>query len=388
MSGLADLKLGFIPLTDCAPLVVAKSMGFFAEEGLDVSLSREASWATIRDKVAVGALDGAHMLAPMALAAAAGASGGLTLDVGPSLIAPMALNRNGSAITVSKALAEAIRAADPQAMAEQPVSARALAKVIGERAGQGAAPLTFAVVFPYSMHNYELRYWLAQAGIDPDHDVRLVVTPPPRMVEQMRAGEIDGFCVGAPWNAVAEREGLGEIVITASTFWPGGPDKVFGVTEAWAHHYPDELRAALRALIRASAWADDAVNREDLIALLARPEHVGVAPEALARALTDEIVFHRDGAGVPRREHALWFLSQMVRWGQVSAGADLEAAADAVYRPDMFRAAALSAGPMLDPAQVFADAPGDLAPLFAGPAFDSDRAGPYATAFSIGRARA
>jgi len=388
VSGLADLKLGFIPLTDCAPLVVAKSMGFFAEEGLDVSLSREASWATIRDKVAVGALDGAHMLAPMALAAAAGASGGLTLDVGPSLIAPMALNRNGSAITVSKALAEAIRAADPQAMAEQPVSARALAKVIGERAGQGAAPLTFAVVFPYSMHNYELRYWLAQAGIDPDHDVRLVVTPPPRMVEQMRAGEIDGFCVGAPWNAVAEREGLGEIVITASTFWPGGPDKVFGVTEAWAHHYPDELRAALRALIRASAWADDAVNREDLIALLARPEHVGVAPEALARALTDEIVFHRDGAGVPRREHALWFLSQMVRWGQVSAGADLEAAADAVYRPDMFRAAALSAGPMLDPAQVFADAPGDLAPLFAGPAFDSDRAGPYATAFSIGRARA
>ncbi|MDG2531962.1 CmpA/NrtA family ABC transporter substrate-binding protein [Caulobacter endophyticus] len=387
MSGLADLKLGFIPLTDCAPLVVAKSLGFFAEEGLDVSLSREASWATIRDKVAVGALDGAHMLAPMALAAAAGASGGLTLDVGPSLIAPMALNRNGSAITVSKPLADAMRAADPEAMAAQPVSAKALAKVIAERAGQGAAPLTFAVVFPYSMHNYELRYWLAQAGIDPDKDVRLVVTPPPRMVEQMRAGEIDGFCVGAPWNAVAEREGLGEIVITASAFWPGGPDKVFGVTEAWAHHYPDELRAALRALIRASAWADDAANREDLIALLARPEHVGVAPEALVRALTDEIVFHRDAAGVPRREHALWFLSQMVRWGQVPADTDLEAAADAVYRPDMFRAAALSAGPMLDPAQVFADAPDELAPLFAGPAFDSERAGPYAAAFSIGRAR-
>lgn len=387
MSGLADLKLGFIPLTDCAPLVVAKSLGFFAEEGLDVSLSREASWATIRDKVAVGALDGAHMLAPMALAAAAGASGGLTLDVGPSLIAPMALNRNGSAITVSKALAQAMRAADPEAMGEQPASAAALAKVIAQRSGQGAAPLTFAVVFPYSMHNYELRYWLAQAGIDPDKDVRLVVTPPPRMVEQMRAGEIDGFCVGAPWNAVAEREGLGEIVIAASAFWPGGPDKVFGVTQAWAHHYPDELRAALRALIRAAAWADDAAHREDLIALLARPEHVGVAPEALARALSDEIVFHRGGAGVPRREHALWFLSQMVRWGQVSAEVDLEAAADAVYRPDMFRAAALSAGPMLDPNQVFADAPGELAPLYAGPAFDSQRAGPYAAAFSIGRAR-
>ncbi|PVM83031.1 CmpA/NrtA family ABC transporter substrate-binding protein [Caulobacter endophyticus] len=387
MSGLADLKLGFIPLTDCAPLVVAKALGFFAEEGLDVSLNREASWATIRDKVAVGALDGAHMLAPMALAAAAGASGGLTLDVGPSLIAPMALNRNGSAITVSRSLADTMRAADPQAMAGPPVSARALAKVIAERAGQGAPPLTFAVVFPYSMHNYELRYWLAQAGVDPDKDVRLVVTPPPRMVEQMRAGEIDGFCVGAPWNAVAEREGLGEIVITASAFWPGGPDKVFGVTEAWAHHYPDELRAALRALIRASAWSDDPANRDELVVLLARPEHVGVSPKVLERALADEIVFHRDGAGVPRREHALWFLSQMVRWGQVAADTDIHAVADAVYRPDMFRAAALSAGPLLDPAQAFADGPGELAPLFEGPAFDSTRAGPYATAFSIGRAR-
>ena len=388
MSGLADLKLGFIPLTDCAPLVVAKSLGFFTEEGLDVSLSREASWATIRDKVAVGALDGAHMLAPMALAAAAGATGGLTLDVGPSLIAPMALNRNGSAITVSIALADAMRAADPEAMAEQPVSARALARVIAERAGRGLPPLTFAVVFPYSMHNYELRYWLAQAGIDPDRDVRLVVTPPPRMVEQMRAGDIDGFCVGAPWNAVAVLEGLGEVLITASAFWPGGPDKVFGVTQAWAHHYPDELRAALRAMIRASAWADDPANREDLIDLLARPDHVGVAPEALARALNDEIVFHRDGAGLPRREHALWFLSQMVRWGQVAADIDLEAAADAVYRPDMFRAAALTAGPVVDPAQVFDDGPPELAPLFEGPAFDSTLAGRYAAGFSIGRARA
>lgn len=387
MSGLADLKLGFIPLTDCAPLVVAKSLGFFAEEGLDVSLSREASWATIRDKVAVGALDGAHMLAPMALAAAAGASGGLTLDVGPSLIAPMALNRNGSAITVSKGLAQAMRAADPQAMAEQPLSARALAKVIAERAGQGASPLTFAVVFPYSMHNYELRYWLAEAGIDPDRDVRLVVTPPPRMVEQMRAGDIDGFCVGAPWNAVAEHEGLGEIVITASAFWPGGPDKVFGVTEAWAHHYPDELRAALRALIRASAWADDASNRRDLVALLARREHVGVAPEVLARALADEIVFHREGAGLPRREHALWFLSQMVRWGQVAPDADLAAAADAVYRPDMFRAAALSAGPVLEPVQIFADSPPDIAPLFSGPRFDALGAAGYAERFAIAKRR-
>jgi ABC-type nitrate/sulfonate/bicarbonate transport system substrate-binding protein len=128
------------------------------------------------------------------------------------------------------------------------------------------------------MHNYALRYWLAQAGIDPDRDVRLVVTPPPRMVEHLRSGEIDGFCVGAPWNAVAVDEGLGEVLIKASQFWPGGPDKVFGVTAAWADRHGDELRAALRALIRASAWADEPGNHAELVALLSRPDHVGVEP--------------------------------------------------------------------------------------------------------------
>lgn len=384
MSGLADLKLGFMPLTDCAPLVVAQSLGFFAEEGLDVSLSREASWATIRDKVAVGELDGAHMLAPMALAAAAGASGGLTLDVGPALIAPLALNHNGSAISVSVALADAMRAVDPVAMQAKPSSARMLARVVADRAGRGLAPLTFAVVFPHSVHNYALRYWLAEAGIDPDRDVRLVVTPPPRMVEQLRAGQIDGFCVGAPWNAVAAAEGLGEMLITASAFWPAGPDKVLGVAEAWAHHYPDELRAALRALIRAAAWADEPDNRADLMALLARPEHVDVAPEALEPALSDEIVFHRGAAGLPRREHALWLLSQMARWGHVRPDVDLDAAADAVYRSDLFRAAALSAGPVVEAALAF-EQPLVLPPFYDGEQFDPTAAVAYAAAFPIRR---
>jgi len=381
VSGLADLRLGFIPLTDCAPLVVAKALGFFAEEGLEVSLSREASWATLRDKVTVGALDGAHMLAPMALASTLGVAGDAV-----SMIAPISLNLNGSAITVSTDLAVAMRQLDPEGMAQRPTTARPLAQLIEQRRARSEPPLTFAVVFTYSMHAYELRYWMAQAGIDPDRDVRLVVTPPPRMVEQLRSGLIDGFCVGAPWNAVAVQEGLGELLIKASEFWPGSPDKVFGLTALWAETYPDELRAALRALIRASVWADDRVNRGDLVELLALPQHIGAPAASIAWALESEIVFHASGAGLPRREHALWFLSQMARWGQVAPDGDFGAVADRVYRPDLYRAAVASLGPVLDPAIAFADGTG--APplvLFDGKAFTPETASAYAEGFPIRR---
>jgi NitT/TauT family transport system ATP-binding protein/nitrate/nitrite transport system substrate-binding protein len=385
VSGLSDLRLGFIPLTDCAPLAAAQALGFFEEEGLNVELVREASWATIRDKVAVGLLDGAHMLAPMALSAT------MSANVGGegAILAPMALNQNGSAVTVSIALAEAIRAVDPDALTRTPVTAASLAKVIADRRARGQGPLTFAVVFPYSMHNYLLRYWLAQGGIDPDRDVRLVVIPPPRMVEQMRAGAIDGFCVGAPWNVVAETGGVGRILIAASQFWPGGPDKVLGVTTELATQRPDELRACLRAVMRAAAWADEAENRETLIELLARPDRIGAAPAAIGRALESEIVFHRDAAGLPRREHGLWFLSQMTRWGQIGAEHDLQALVDRVYRPDLYREAALSLGPILEPALAFADAAGPAeARLFDGRAFDPKAVRAYAAAFDIHRAPA
>jgi NitT/TauT family transport system ATP-binding protein/nitrate/nitrite transport system substrate-binding protein len=315
VSGLSELRLGFIPLTDCAPLAVAQALGFFEDEGLAVELVREASWATIRDKVAVGALDGAHMLAPMALAADG------------AILAPLALNRNGSAITVGAALAGAI---GPKG--------EGLAEIVAARRASGQGALTFAVVFPESMHNYLLRDWLAGAGIDPDHDVRLVVIPPPRMVERMRAGEVDGFCVGAPWNAVAEAEGLGRILVTASQLRPGGPDKVLGIPATLAEQRPDDLRACLRAVIRGAAWADYPANRQDLIAILAHPDRVDAAPAAIARALESEIVFHRDGTSVPRREDGLWMAAQMVRWGQLDADTDLAALVDRVYRPDLYPA--------------------------------------------------
>lgn len=378
MSGLLDLRLGFIPLTDSAPLIAAQAQGFFEDEGLAVELVREASWATIRDKVAVGALDGAHMLAPMALAAAAE-------NTENPVLAPLALNRNGSAITMSMALFEALGGA-PTDSAGPALSAAKLRAVIARRRDLGEAPLTLAVVFPASMHNYLLRYWLAQGGIDPDRDVRLVVIPPPRMVERMRAGEIDGFCVGAPWNAVAEAEGVGRILATSSQLWPGGPDKVLGVSGALTRRKPDDLRALLRATIRGAAWADAAENRDALVALLAAHDKIDAAPAAIARALDHELVFHRDATGLPRREHGLWFLSQMIRWGQIDANQDLNAIVDRVYRPDLYREAALSLGPVLEPALVFADAVGSAeARLFDGPFFDPDAARAYAESFDIAR---
>jgi ABC-type nitrate/sulfonate/bicarbonate transport system substrate-binding protein len=384
VSGLVELRLGFIPLTDCAPIVAAKALGFFEEEGLDVTLSREVSWATIRDKVTVGALDGAHMLAPMALASTLGAGG----DEAVPMIAPLALNLNGSAITVSGALAEMLREIDPEGMAQSPITARPLARLIERRRERGEAQLTFAIVFTYSMHAYALRYWMAEAGIDPDRDVRLVVTPPPRMVEQLQLGGVDGFCVGAPWNAVAVQEGLGEVLIRASEFWPGSPDKVLGVKADWAKAYPDELRALLRALIRASIWADDQVNRPELVDLLVRPEHVGASKEAIGRALENEIAFHVGAAGRPRREHALWFLSQMARWGQIGPKLDFDAIADGVYRPDLFGAAATSLGPVLDSTLVFEDAAMTRPTvLFDGVTFDPAHVTAYASRFSVGRVK-
>jgi ABC-type nitrate/sulfonate/bicarbonate transport system substrate-binding protein len=357
----SDLRLGFIALNDAAPLIVAKELGLFEAEGLRVDLIKEASWANVRDKVAVGALDGGHMLAPMTLAASMGVGGERT-----PMTVPLSLNLNGSAVTVSTALAAAMRAVDAEGMAEHPRTARPLAKLIASRKAFGDRPLTFAVVFPYSMHAYELRYWLAAAGIDPDHDIRLVVVPPPRMAERLKAGEIDGFCVTAPWNALSVSQGAGEIIVYASDLWRMGPDKVFGLTRTWGDANPEALQAVIRALLKAAAWADGPEHRADLAKMLAQPAYVDAPEAVIAQSLVgsppyaageagaasqDYIVYHRYAASFPWRSHALWFLTQMLRWGQIGPEVDIRAVADAVYRPDLFRKAAASVGepaPLVD----------------------------------------
>jgi ABC-type nitrate/sulfonate/bicarbonate transport system substrate-binding protein len=390
----ADLRLGFIPLADCAPIAVAQARGLFAAEGLEVSLSREPSWANIRDKLQAGLIDAAHMLAPMALVSTVGAAGRAV-----PVLAPLALNSGGSAITVSAPLAAALGEIDARALQDPTAAARALARVVAMRRRRGEPALTFAAVFPYSMHAYELRYWMAAGGVDPDRDVRLVFTPPPRMAARLRSGEVDGFCVGAPWSEVSAAEGAGVILLRAGDLWPTGPDKVLGVLKPWAEARPRTLQALLRALIRAQLWADAPENREALADLLARPDYVDAPPSALARALQRSgVTFQRNAASFPWVSQAAWLLSQMARWGQLPPGVAIQAAARETYRPDLFRPAAEAVGvsaPVVDSKLEGAhDAPwaleGGLGPiampadrLFDGPPFDPDAAAAYVDGFEI-----
>jgi nitrate/nitrite transport system substrate-binding protein len=344
------LTLGFIPLTDCAPLVVAKERGFFDQVGLEVELSKETSWSNIRDKVSIGILDGAHMLAPMPIATTLGIG-----SVQKPTVTAMSLDLNGNAITVSQALYERMRELDPAALTHRPYSAKALAAVIAERRAEGGKPLNFAVVYPMSTHAYELRYWLAAAGIDPDHDVKLLVVPPPQMVTQLKAGHIDGFCVGEPWSSVAVAEGLGRVLITNYELWNNNPEKVFGVNLEWAEQYPRTHGALLAALLEAARWTDALENRPAVAEMIAQPRYVNAPVEVVAQSMTgtfryaldepavrmpDFNVFFRFAATYPWRSHALWFLTQMVRWGQIARPMDLVATAAEVYRPDLYREAA------------------------------------------------
>jgi NitT/TauT family transport system ATP-binding protein/nitrate/nitrite transport system substrate-binding protein len=231
-------------------------------------------------------------------------------------------------------------------------AARALAAVVRRRDAAGRAPLTFGMVFPFSCHNYDLRYWLAAAGIDPDNDINLVVIPPPLLAASLKNGRIDGFCVGQPWNSVAVAAGDGIIVATKSELWAMSPEKVLGVRETWAERNSGLVASIVRALTTSAAWLDEPENRKEAAHILARREYVGIDEEILLRPLTGAlkrgsgltdmadpnlVVFHRDGANFPWRSHAVWMMTQMIRWGQVREPFDLKALARRVYRPDIYR---------------------------------------------------
>lgn len=352
-----SVTIGFIPLTDCASLVIAQEMGFFERHGLEVTLSREASWASIRDKVAYELLDAAHMLAPMPLASTLGIGGPAI-----PMVTAVSLGVNGNAITVSPDLYDAMLATSGSEC-EVPTG-KDLASVVAADRLDGRAPITFGIVFPMSMHNYLLRYWLAASGIDPDHDVNLIVVPPPQMTERLQLGHIDGFCVGEPWNSAAESEGCGRTLLAGHELWRDAPEKVLGVTREWAEAYPGTHRALVAAVLEASRWLDEPHNRERAAGILSDARYVGVAEPLLCRSLCDAAFhsFFREHAAFPWRSHAMWLLTQMLRWGQVQHSIDLRGVAESVYRTDVFRDAAAAvriAAPLEDykrePAEVFMD---------------------------------
>ena len=348
------LTLGFMPLNDCAGLVIAKEKGYFEKHGLDVDLKKQSSWSGIRDNVMLGALDGAHMLATMPIATTLGIG-----TVKKPTIAPFTMALNGNAITVSHELYARMLEADPQAMSEAPVSARALKKVIDADKKAARPRMTFATVFPVSTHSYELRYWMAAAGIDPDKDIRLSVIPPAYIVDNLEARSIVGCCVGEPWNGLAVNAGVGRTLITKYEIWNNSPEKVFAVNEKWADQHPHTLNATIKALIEASCWLDKAENRLETADILSQQAYVNAPSEVIKmsilgtfqyarhldpQALPDFNVFSRYAANYPWLSHAQWFIGQMIRWGQIDRALSIQAIAASVYRPDLYRQAAAQLG--------------------------------------------
>lgn len=350
LSTLPTVRLGFIPLVDAAVPIAAAALGLDREAGLRLDLVRDVSWSNIRDRLAFRQFDAAHLLGPMAVASQLG------LGSNPyPVIAPFSLGLGGNAVTLSMRLFEAMReaadgAADGEDSDAPAAHARALARVVRRRAAAGEAPLTFAMTYPFSSHNYEFRFWMAEAGIDPDRDVAMTVVPPPLTVDALRSGAIDGFCVNAPWNVSAVEAGVGRIVAVKADISPSSPEKVLGVRPDWWAENAELGAALLRALRQAALWCDGAENRAELASILARPEHLGGDAASLAsilagdlrvdrdgtrRNLPNYLTFHRGEANRPRPSEALWVYSQMVRWGQVPLGEDLARRAASAFRPDL-----------------------------------------------------
>jgi NitT/TauT family transport system ATP-binding protein len=343
------LSVGFMPLLDCALLVVAHEKGFAAQQGLRLRLVKEVSWANVRDRVTVGHFDAAHMLGPMVLASNLGLMPGSA-----GCVAPAVLGVGGNAITVSTPLWQRMRACGAQVGARPDVQARALAAVAAARSRNGEEPLTLAMVFPFSCHHYQLRDWLGCGGIDADRDVRLVVVPPPLLVEAIRTGQVDGFCVGEPWNSLAVDAGLGTLVAVGSEIWPRPPEKVLGMRADFLERHPDTVAALVRAVAQAGDWAGDAANRPELARILSQPRYVGASAALLLGALNGDLVMEPGGRALrregflilnrdatqPRAEDAAMLLERMQRCGQLGPDSPARLRAAASFRADFHASAA------------------------------------------------
>lgn len=362
-----ELTFGFIKLTDMAPLAVAYEQGFFDDEGLFVTLEAQANWKVLLDGVIDGQLDGAHMLAGQPLAATIG------FGTKAHIVTPFSMDLNGNGITVSNQIWEQMKPNVPLDAAGKPIhpiSAAALAPVVESYKTEGK-PFNMGMVFPVSTHNYELRYWLAAGGLEPGYyspenitgqigaDVLLSVTPPPQMPATMEAGTIYGYSVGEPWNQQAVAKGIGVPVITDYELWKNNPEKVFGITDEFARENPNTTLAVVKALIRAAMWLDenDNANRMAAVEMLSQPEYVGADADVIAASMTgtfeyekgdvrevpDFNVFFRYNATYPFYSDAVWYLTQMRRWGQIAEAKPntwYDEVARSVYKPEIYLQAA------------------------------------------------
>src|SRR5215831_20508892 len=411
-----QIKLGFIKLTDMVPLAIAYEKGFFEDEGLYVTLEPQANWKVVLDRVITGELDGSHMLS--------GQPFGATLGYGTKaeMITVMSMAINGKGITVSNEVWTKMRAnvpKDSNGKPIHPISSSALAPVAAEYRAQGK-PIKMGIVFPVSSHNYELRYWLGAGGMNPGYyspadvsgqikaDVLLNVVPPPQMPATLEAGTISGYCVGEPWNQQAIFKRVGTPVMTSDQLFAATPDKVFGVTKAWADKNPNTLLAILKAMIRASLWLDanNGANRKEAAQIISRPEYVGADYGVISNSMLGTFefdkgdkrpaanfnVFSRGYASYPFQSDGVWTLTQMRRWGQIAEAKSDQwyfDTAKQVMRSDIYLKAAqlLVAEGKAKKEDFPFDGDGFRAPaadLIGGPVFDGHKPNAYIDSFKIG----
>lgn len=345
----ASLTLGFIPLTDSAPLIVAKELGFFSQWGLDVTLQKQNSWATLRDKLHAGLLDAAQMLAPMPLASTLG------LGCNPTaVITPLVLSLNGNAITLSEKLHQEVIRENKITHLTLPMAAYLLQQVVASRKAQQRPKLKFATVFPYSCHFYQLRDWLASASIT-DQDVDIVVVPPVNMVAHLESSEIDACCVGGPWNAKAVRAGVGLTALTSFDIWQDSPEKVLGLLESWYKHNPNTVLALTAALKQACNWLESIPNRFEAARLLSSERYLDAAVDVIAPSLIGSCLTHislppraipsynqfsksnNGSINIPEYVRGEWLMSQMSSAGQL-VGVDIPLnLVKRVFRPDIYQ---------------------------------------------------
>lgn len=341
------LTLGFVPLTDSAPLIAAKVLGFFGQAGLHVELEKQNSWATLRDKLHAGLLDAAQMLAPMPIASSLGLG-----CHAQAIVTPYVLSLNGNAITLSATLYSEIKK-QSDACLDGPLNASALKAIVAQRKQEGKAKLRLAHVFPYSCHHYQLRDWLKSGGVSLE-DVEILTIPPMSMVDSLYSGEIDGYCVGGPWNAKAVRAGIGYTAVTSYDIWQDQPEKVLGLRAEFVERYPNTVSALCVAIEQACRWLENVPNRFEAARMLTQEQYLDAPLDVIAPSLLGSCLTHQNSSpraleqynrfyssndlrvNSPSAERGRWLLDKLFEAGQISKEQCDDVRIEEIYREDLF----------------------------------------------------
>jgi nitrate/nitrite transport system substrate-binding protein len=337
------IHIGFIPLTDCAPIIMAKELGLFEKYGLNVEVTKEASWANVRDKLLTGELDGAHCLFSMPFSVYTGVGG----KEGSEMRIAMVLNNNGQAITLSKDFCGK-------------VGFKQTSKVAGVVAAKMKADkeVTFAMTFPGGTHDIWLRNWLAAANVS-QKTSKIITIPPPQMVANMKVGNMDGYCVGEPWNGVAVKQGVGFTEISTQDIWKNHPEKALVVNKKFSEQRKEDLKLVMKAVLEACKWLDNRANRKKAAEIIGRTSYVNAPADVIEARLMgdynlgcdqgteiytdDYMLFHRNGeTNLPRKSHAIWFMTQYLRFDYLKEAPDYKAIADKIILQDLYKEVAAS----------------------------------------------